>query len=315
MHRGPVALLLWQLFLGLFLGLVVGTADGGEPVFGEEGDFEDPCKCAHRGCPCDLSTFASIGGLMQELGYDRCVEDGPCEECSEPERPAVHCAASSHRQKVVCVRCLSASPQLPYCTSGYRIFWSQNRSGAANETERMRGSGASLFFRSCGTPRAPAKASHALLLRSPPAARSLPPRRNDGDGEEGSAEVMYFLFANAAVLAMSAWALWRQQQKRWEQTMKGLYACVEDGRPSAARASDTSGSNALLSAGAPGVSSPPRWETKSKASDWRNAGSSSDPSPVVPDSIGRSIESLAGAVGAVARSGSSMMGEGRTKMK
>jgi len=87
-------------------------------------------------------------------------------------------------------------------------------------------------------------------------------------------EVLYFLGANALVLTTFGWSLRRQQRRQLEKTMEGLYSCVEDGLPS-------------------GRVSPPR-DSLPKPREHRDIRSPSPESEA--RGIGRSIESLAGAV-------------------
>lgn len=240
------------------------------------------------GCSCDLSAMNGIDEFMQSLGYDRCIDDGFCEPCTEEELLTPSCS-SGQRQKVICTRCQGMRSHLAFCGSGYRIFWSSNHSST-----NVSGPSAGLFHRSCGLSgdslleeKGAATASSGKSGGSGATTKSRHIFRFGGDGDEGSTEVLYFLFANALVLAASAWSLRRQQQKQWEKTMEGLYSCIEEGIPSA-----SAGSSKL---------EPPRRDPKGIRSP------SPEPSGPDPLSIGKSIESLADAV---AKTTNAMMGEG-----
>mmetsp|Transcript_13715 Transcript_13715/g.30318 ORF Transcript_13715/g.30318 Transcript_13715/m.30318 type:complete len:293 (+) Transcript_13715:96-974(+) len=256
------------------------------------------------GCSCDLSTIHGIDEFMQSLGYDRCIDDGSCEPCTEEELLTPPCS-SGQRQKVICTRCQGMRSHLPFCGSGYRIFWSSNHSSA-----NVSGPSAGLFHRSCGQEgflKPPSGSRNGVFTGDSPLDAEGTPEtakseksggtsnsrhifRFGGDGDEGSTEVLYFLFANALVLAASAWSLRRQQQKQWEKTMEGLYSCIEEGIPSA-----SAGSSSKLE---------PPWRDP-KGREIRSP--SPEPSGPDPLSIGKSIESLADAV---AKTTNAMMGEG-----
>ena len=192
--------------------------------------------CCRAGCWCDLSLHPSIDELMHGMGYDRCLDDGFCEPCSDFEMQAPHCKATGFRQKVVCLRCQGDGLYLPYCQTGYKLFWAANAT-FANGT--LTGPSAGLFVRSCVKARSFHLEPESQLE---PESHSEPeisrPGRTTGrlhslrdDGNEGLVEVLYFLAANALVLTTFAWSLRRQQQRQLEKTMEGLYACVEDGLP------------------------------------------------------------------------------------
>eukprot|EP00435_Cladocopium_sp_Y103_P038518 s284_g10.t1 len=223
------------------------------PLPGTAFPREEPGTCC-PGCSCDLSTIHSIDDFMQSLGYDRCIDDGLCEQCTEEELLTPPCT-SGQRQKVICTRCQGLRSNLPFCGSGYRIFWSSNHSSA-----NVSGPSAGLFFRSCGQGLGPpsenglSSEGTATSQSGYGTSKSRHIFRFGGDGDEGSTEVLYFLFANALVLAASAWSLRRQQRKQWEKTMEGLYSCIEEGIPSA-----SVGSSSKLE--------PPRRDPKAKVQE------------------------------------------------
>ncbi|CAJ1416771.1 unnamed protein product [Effrenium voratum] len=144
------------------------------------------------GCSCDLHLVEDLDAMMQGLGYDRCVDDGPCEKCGGVEMHAPYCS-TGQRQKVICTRCSDESI-LPFCQPGYRIFWSSNESSMDNLTAPSAG----LFLRSCRKAREPeapkAPEAEAILEPAPePVEADTPPRKAPGfhfggDGDEGSME-------------------------------------------------------------------------------------------------------------------------------
>eukprot|EP00434_Breviolum_minutum_P021488 symbB.v1.2.018962.t1/scaffold1533.1/size113312/5 len=204
----------WSLFklvcshqLGVYPGIAASQED------------QDENCCA--GCSCDLSALHGIDGLMQRLGYDRCIDEGACEQCTGQEALMPLCTRTGRRQKVICTRCQGAMSYLPFCESN-RIFWSLNYTANVS----VEAPSAGLFLRSCSVPKTSRGRGHFFF---------------GADGYEGSTEVIYFLCANALVLAASAWSLCRQQHQQWEKTMEGLYSCIEDGIPSASVGSKSGG--------------------------------------------------------------------------
>ncbi|CAE8613988.1 unnamed protein product [Polarella glacialis] len=292
-------------------------------------DTSSGCPCGQSGCPCDLSAVKDLNQLLKPLGYDRCVDDGPCEMCGEFERLVAHCS-TGQRQKVVCGRCSSPDSRLPFCLPGYRIFWSANRSSGPEEEQtallpvdhenttalgarrnpRLRavaGPSAGVFYRSCG--------SKAAVERTESAASAaLRPQAVLGDG---SAEVFYFLAANAVVLALSAWSLWRQQREQWEQTMKGLYSSVGNAELPVASANAASAQK-----GAQNGAALLQCSAVATSSDWARKASERRPGVsepgAKPDSIGRSIESVVSGAMSLTKSTAiefAVMGQGTSSQK
>lgn len=242
-----------------------------------------PVCCRGAGCWCDLALYPFLDDLMHGFGYDRCLEDGLCEACGDIEREAPHCQATGYRQQVVCLRCQGDSLYLPYCQTGYKIFWISN---ASNVNASSASPSAGLFMHSCSAASKAFRHSEPEVMEASVTEPEPRPERErerttgrqyslHEDGNEGLVEVLYFLGANALVLMTFGWSLRRQQRRQLEKTMEGLYSCIEDGLPSSRAVS-------------------PQRDSLPKPREHRDIRSPSPESEA--RGIGRSIESLAGAV-------------------
>jgi len=292
------------------------------------------------------------------MGYDTCLDDGPCEPCLEVEASSAYCLRTGLRQRVVCAGCESPNAPLPFCLPGFRLFWRANDTELAtaqaaaallrNASLHLPAS-AGLFFRSCsGDGVSPSSPEPSLAPRpslrgssggriADEGAGAAPPRPSGSAGgalpaalraaPDESWEVLEFILLNALLLAASGYSLRRQQHKRLEETMQGLYShvgegCANGAAPSASSSGSGSGGGSVGGGRPPKakVSKPPearrpptltperRQAGPSSATSGASAGSagsagggadqlpSGSPQPpgptsaaVVPDMFGRSF--------------------------